>query len=42
MLDADGTVARGEIDALAAELAARPAGYDHGPADDGHGHGHGH
>jgi nitrile hydratase accessory protein len=43
VLDADGTVARGEVEALATELAARPAGYDHDPVTDhGHGHGHGH
>ena len=45
VLSADGTVARGEVDARADELAGRPAGYDHGDdsgADHGHGHGHGH
>jgi nitrile hydratase accessory protein len=42
VLAADGTVVRTEVDALAAALAARPAGYDHPDHPDEHGHGHGH
>jgi nitrile hydratase accessory protein len=44
VLAGDGTVFADEIETRARELAARPAGYDHGHdhSDDEHGHGHGH
>jgi len=42
VLAGDGTVFADEIVARARELAARPAGYDHGADQGGHGHGHGH
>lgn len=43
VLDGAGTVSRAEAAGRAAELAARPPGYDHEHAPgEGHGHGHGH
>jgi nitrile hydratase accessory protein len=38
VLVAGGTVAEGEVDARARELAARPAGHDHDGGHGGHGH----